>query len=314
MRLGIYQNAVVLGGGAIIDPFVQSIVVESLTGASDGIMSRPNDLSSLVRYFDMEIDGEVVRQKNISPHTPKRLEGDYFHLTYRSDMNYTHFMLEVLPRIHYWLLLPEPRPRILVSDHVAKHLHELLSLYGIRPDTLVVVPPPRGRPLEVERLFLGSAPMWGHASALGSVRRIADDMMSGSRRILVLRKGRKSWFRKLLNEQKIIAFLSSLNFESVVLEDLRLAEQVKLFQQAGYVAGIYGGGLFNTIFSLPGTAVLSMTSSDYHRTILDSLPEPLSLRGTTVVGESFSSKIDRNNSPFVIDMQALAAACHELGL
>ncbi|HEY8614496.1 MAG TPA: glycosyltransferase family 61 protein, partial [Roseomonas sp.] len=239
---------------------------------------------------------------------------DLFHLTYRPDANYTHFILEILPKIHYWLMFPEPRPRLLLSRAVAERLLPLLGLYGIGAEDIVIVPSLWETPLCARRIYLSSAPMLTHDAALRAVRSAVGDRREARRRIYIHRRGEKSWFRKLLNESKALEILAARGFESLALEDFTLPEQVALFREAECIAGVYGGGLFNTIFCEPGTRLLSLTSPDYHRSILDALPEPLKLRGATVVGESFSTKLDRNNSPFVLDLSAMTAACDLLEL
>ncbi|EFH11829.1 glycosyltransferase family 61 protein [Teichococcus cervicalis] len=314
LRLGVYSEAVILGGGAVVDSTDGRMVVESFASASDSGLAVPQRLEGALSLLGLRLENEKIHPRRPWRRPARRIEGPLLHLTYRPDLNYTHFMLEVLPRLYHWLLFPEPRPRLLVSEHVAARLAPLLALYGVRPEHLVPVGGPGAPPVVAERLYLGSAPLWKHEAPLQALRGAADRFPAGGRRIRIQRRGAKLWFRNLLNEAEVAALLDRLGFESVALEDFSLSEQVALFRSAECVAGVYGGGLFNTLFCRAGTRVLSLTSPDYHRFVLDSLPPPLALRGATVVGESFTMRLDANNSPFVVDMDAVRAACAALEL
>ncbi|MCR0982084.1 glycosyltransferase family 61 protein [Roseomonas populi] len=311
LRLAVLSDVVVIGGGMVLEPASGTLMLESFTSSGETTASA-NTLVNALRFMKAHPrDGAIYPDQHWSP-PARRIEDPVFHLTYLSDINYTHFMLEVLPKLHYWLLLPEPRPRLLVSRAAAERLAGLLALYGVGAEQLVVCPTPFERPVAAARLYLGAAPMLGHAPVLASLQSADAPPSPGPKRIFVTRRGDKSWFRKLLNEESVAEFLAARGFGVLAMDDLALAQQVALFRGADCVAGIYGGALFNTIFSAPGARVLSLTSPDYHRTILDAAP--MQLRGATVLGESFTTKLDSNNSPFVVDMEDLRAACDHLGL
>ena len=317
LLLGVYADALVLGGGVVVDSATGSIVADSISGLSGPEPPSAERMQRPLADVKLRLEGGAIRPLAPLPAAGAEIRAPVLHFTYRSDHNHTHFMFEVLPQLHYWLLLPAPRPRLLVSAHVARRMASLLALYGAGPEDLLVAPRADDPPLRIRRLYLGVPPALAHASVLRSLRAGGDALGPAPeprRRLYVMRQGWLAWQRKLLNEPQVLAELAGRGFEPVVMEGLSPPQQVALFRQAECVAGVYGGGLFNSLFCAPGTRLLSLTSPDYHRSMLDGMPESERLRGATVVGESFSSTVDRNNSPFVVDMVALRAACAALAL
>jgi capsular polysaccharide biosynthesis protein len=319
IRLAVLEEAVVLPGGLVLDASGTRLAAESINGLFESDPATLHHMRGSLGYqgFDLDLERREAVARRALPEIGGRIDEPVMHFTYRSDLNYTHFMLEVLPKLHHWQSLPEPRPRLLVSRHVEQHLAPLLVLYGIGRDRLIVVPEPRrGTALRIRRLYLGAPLLWTREEPVGLLRRGAAavaPLPDAPRRFYIARPGPKAWFRRLLNEPAVLAELAALGFVPLALERYSLPQQVALFRQAECVAGVYGGGFFNAIHCQPGTRILSLTSPDYHRAILDSLPASEALRGVTVLGESFSAKRDRNNSPFVIDLEALRGACHDLG-
>ena len=76
----------------------------------------------------------------------------------------------------------------------------------------------------------------------------------GSRRLWISRG--RARFRRLQNEEEILALLSREGFEKVELERLSFREQVDLLSQAGAVAGPHGAGMTDLLFAPRGIRVL----------------------------------------------------------
>jgi capsular polysaccharide biosynthesis protein len=55
--------------------------------------------------------------------------------------------------------------------------------------------------------------------------------------------------RRVVNEKELIKELNTRGFESVILSELSIPEQINLFQEANYVVGAHGAGFTNIIFS-----------------------------------------------------------------
>jgi hypothetical protein len=73
------------------------------------------------------------------------------------------------------------------------------------------------------------------------------------RRLLVARRGPA---RMIANQAQVEALLAPLGFETVYLEGMGMAEQIRLFQDADYIIGPHGAGLSNLLFCEPGTRVI----------------------------------------------------------
>jgi capsular polysaccharide biosynthesis protein len=66
---------------------------------------------------------------------------------------------------------------------------------------------------------------------------------------------RKATLRRIVNESEIIPILEAHGFETVLCEDLSLAEQIGLFAKTTAVIGAHGAGLTNLIYCDPGSCV-----------------------------------------------------------
>src|SRR6478736_5721811 len=65
---------------------------------------------------------------------------------------------------------------------------------------------------------------------------------SVSKRLLIERKGPT---RKIENFDQVQQFLAHHGFETIVLEEMSIVEQILLFQNAEFVIGTHGAGLTN---------------------------------------------------------------------
>jgi len=76
-------------------------------------------------------------------------------------------------------------------------------------------------------------------------------------------------YRIMLNEDRIISRMSNLGFDVLELGNMPEAEVIKKFSTAKMVVGPIGAGLYNSIFSPPGTAVLALAAPNYLRSFLN---------------------------------------------
>jgi capsular polysaccharide biosynthesis protein len=76
------------------------------------------------------------------------------------------------------------------------------------------------------------------------------------RRLFVSRAD--STARVLVNEVELAAQAASAGFETVVLSELSVAEQVRRFAEASHVIAPHGAGLANLLFCRPGAAVCEL--------------------------------------------------------
>jgi hypothetical protein len=76
------------------------------------------------------------------------------------------------------------------------------------------------------------------------------------RRIYISRA--KTRMRRVINEGELQPILERNGFETIVLEDLSVAEQIAAFRTAEVIVSPHGAGLTNMIFSRPGIRILEI--------------------------------------------------------
>ncbi len=88
-----------------------------------------------------------------------------------------------------------------------------------------------------------------------------EDKPPGSRRLWISRN--RARYRRLQNEDEILALLSREGFEKVELEGLTFREQVDVLSQANAVAGPHGAGMTDLLFAPHGTRVLEFFPPEF---------------------------------------------------
>jgi capsular polysaccharide biosynthesis protein len=68
-------------------------------------------------------------------------------------------------------------------------------------------------------------------------------------------------YRALLNEEALVAAFSDRGYSIVEPELLPLEDQIRAFSEAELIVGLGGAAFFNTVFSPPGTRIVSIESS-----------------------------------------------------
>lgn len=306
----VLHNAMVIGRGVVADA-EGGLLIDSVSGLGKG---ADNNLAAHVAAV-----GLVWRENVLC--TPAWCRGPpvahirepLFHLLNGRDQNYTHFLFEVLPKLVFRQAMPAPRPRLLVSAAVARSFGWLFSALGVGEDEMLVAP--EAGWLRVDEIHVAGEPGWQHQGVMRALRDlVAGETPVDRARIYIRRIGTKAWARPLLNETAVIERLVARGFRIIVPESLPREEQMAVMRSADVIAGVYGGGLLNSLFCPPGTKVLTLTSTGYWRSSLDSAANSLDLRVVEVVGDCFLARHDPNNSAFVLDLDALDAACDALDL
>lgn len=84
----------------------------------------------------------------------------------------------------------------------------------------------------------------------------------GEKNIYISRKLAR--YRKVINEESIIAYLLSKNFEVHYLENYSVEQQIHLFNQCSVLIAPHGAGLINMCFCAPGIRILELFPRYYH--------------------------------------------------
>lgn len=214
-------------------------------------------------------DGTTIVRHGLGV-TPKIQNGIL--LSKEHELNYFHWLIELLPRLFVLEKLGVP-PQIplLISDDVGETLKEALMLVK-HPDRPVLYLQ-RDLPYAVGRLLYMSdltrildvdeeaadarhtyLPVGLLAEVAEEVlRRCAMPRSSRGRRLYLLRRASR---RSLLNQQALMTVLIARGYEPVAIEDLDFHGQVGLMAQADVVVGPTGAAFANLLWCSPGTKVV----------------------------------------------------------
>jgi hypothetical protein len=143
------------------------------------------------------------------------------------------------------------------------------------------------------------------------------------RRIFISRQKFDTPKRRIANIEVIEPLLRTYGFEPVMLEDLSVVEQIRLFSQAEAVIGVHGAGLANMIFSPSDCRMLLLENP---RNISVGLArmfselavvcglrhQVISVDEELVEGVDYSSFGNVHNRDIIVDPSALKAALESL--
>jgi capsular polysaccharide biosynthesis protein len=240
-------------------------------GAEGGIVT-PDDavLEDLSPEFNIEryIRGRHTALTSLRLGLPRYLPGSTVVLATLAQMYFSHWMLDLIPRIRVlqaagvaaenidWFYLPRP---------VRGYERESLEAAGIPLER--VIDSQENRHIQAERLIVPS-PVDGVFQTSGWSAEHLVDLFAPekhrqrplSRRIFISRRG--AGHRRILNEDELFAALAPLGFVSVQPESMRLKEQAALFADADVIVAPHGSGFANYVYCAPGAAVVEVQPRD----------------------------------------------------
>jgi hypothetical protein len=191
----------------------------------------------------------------------RKLSGNIYSLLCLWAPEFYHWFHDVLPRLETALPhLPADTKFLINSDPNAWQLDSLIA-FGIGPNQLETQS--GCMHTRVERLWFAT-PVGQTCFGSGTViRKVADRLrrhfigdnsrQGASHRLYISR--RKAALRRIVNESDITPVLETHGVETLVSEDLSLAEQIRLFAKTTAVIGAHGAGLINLIYCAPGSYV-----------------------------------------------------------
>lgn len=194
-----------------------------------------------------------------------RLDGIAAVLAVPGGNTYYHWLLDSLPRLELIRLAGWPLEGLrhfIVSGHRRAFQVETLERLKLSGKTVSLDESPHVRAAQlIVPSFTGPrerAPGW----ACEFLRRLfpGNDQAAGPspRRIYISRARAKS--RRVTNESEVASLLARSGFQAVLLEELSVADQARLFANAEWIVGPHGSGFANLVFCARGAKVLEIFS------------------------------------------------------
>lgn len=160
-------------------------------------------------------------------------------------------------------------------------------------------------------------------------RKVVDGLKSDEpvdtrrRRVFISRQKFDTPKRRIANIDVIEPLLQSYGFEPVILEDLSVIEQIRLFSQAEAVIGVHGAGLANMMFSPPDCRMLLLENPRNISVGLSRMfselavvcglrHQVISVDEEIVEGVDYSSFGNVHNRDIIVDPNVLKAALETL--
>lgn len=194
--------------------------------------------------------------------------------------NYSHWMFDCLIRIEgleFYQKQTGLKPTLIIDSEPTSWQIESLKLLGYGPDDYIywntaklqvkklVVPAFRRHDHKVHQLYHVesiSACKWLRQRMLRNISGAESEKLSFSSKIYISR--RKTWSRRVINEDEVIAALAPFGFVAYTLEDMSVLDKVRLFAQAEIVVAPIGAGTTHIIFSQNLTLIELFSTSLYN--------------------------------------------------
>jgi capsular polysaccharide biosynthesis protein len=176
--------------------------------------------------------------------------------------NYFHWMTEILPRI-VAMNHQQPSIPVVIPSNYLKYpfIVESLNVLKIDIKTFDV-----RQSIKVNKLYATAIPHVGRFNE-GLMHFFLDKMLGGTAsnvhpfRCIYITRG-KARRRGVSNEEAVFDLLKEKGFEKIVLEDLHLKNQIKLFQETRVVVASHGAGLSNSMFMQKGQTIIELKSDN----------------------------------------------------
>ncbi|MCW2496263.1 MAG: hypothetical protein JWQ77_2187 [Jatrophihabitans sp.] len=193
---------------------------------------------------------------------PLEVPGRLGVLATRGDVNYYHYLIDVLPRLAVLAQVPEiEAPERWYATANQRFQRELLDRFGIteerridayanphvRADVLVVPAPPSMTVINPPWVV----PFLRETLLATPIARIPGQG-------LYLTRGGTANNRQVTNEAEVVEFLAAKGFRSVDPGKLTVAEQIEAFASATCIVGAHGAAFGNLVFASPGSTVIEL--------------------------------------------------------
>ena len=272
-----------------------------------------NDRKRVLKMFDpwiFEENGALF----IDDHGLEIVERPTICIREHGEMGFFHWMHSVFPRIDVIHSQGIPLDYQLLIQNKARFQADSLSLFNLQGRTTVV--PPLDRPQLYRELILPSplvedGDFWLRPP---SVKRfyatLAIPRDIPAKRLYITRQD--AAFRRLLNEDAVLALLERHGFVAVELGRLQFAQQLALFREADLVIGVHGAGLSHVVNMSPAKGLLEILHPRRFWPTYRALAARGGLHYAFVVGEDPGRDTIGDSFDFAVDLEKLAVVIEQL--
>ncbi len=225
------------------------------------------------------------------PSRARRKRGNFYPVLGFGVHHYYHWSHDLIMGMRGIADLLPPDTQLIVPEQMRPFQRETLALLGLDDHPRVAFP--QGAYWELENLFVVTPRLKTQIDSREPFLWFRQAVMDRygfmeaepARRLYLSRNDDGHW--RTTNEDEVTSFLAEHGFETVVPAKLSLRAQMELFGQAAVIVGT-GAGLFNMVFSPPGTKVLQFQEEghmvhalwtaaaamgfDYHYVLCDAVP------------------------------------------
>jgi hypothetical protein len=245
--------------------------------------------------------------------------------TPEADCNYSHWMMELLPRLGLLAEAgygPERVDRYLVNLGGAPYERETLTLAGLPSEKLL--PVTAASHFRCENVITTSlrTKHWQHslpAWVPEYLRRLTNLLpgSSATKRLYLTR--RNASFRQVINEEELLPILRANSFEVFDPAERSVREQAAIFGDAEAIVSPHSSAMTNLVFCRPGTAVMEIFAADYFDVSFWTAATSSACRYSAVMGERIGQDVPRTviearRQDIVIPPQLLASSLEAFGL
>ena len=183
--------------------------------------------------------------------------------TSASNSNYSHFMIDLVPKFLYVLPTLDDNDYLIINGPVKTFVTDFFSSFGYE-NRLIIMDNHKAYKIN-ECYIIGALSPRGNPTLEAvdllnsSINHFMYDNYLGSRKVYISRRLAKA--RKMLNEVELEMQLMDRGFEIVFLEKLSIASQIQLFKNAKVIVSPHGAGLTNLVFCEKGTVVIEIFTS-----------------------------------------------------
>lgn len=200
---------------------------------------------------------------NPFPDAPLEVAGRLGVLAARGDVNYYHFLMDVITKIGVLEQAPSiPMPeRWYASVTGPAFQRQLLELAGVPLDAVIdAVEHPHVR---AESLVVPAPPEMTEKNPPWAVQWLRERLIprvdvSGPKQRIYVTRGPSANNRTVINDDQVTALLAERGFVMVDPGTLSVAEQIRTFANAEVIVATHGAALANLIFASPGSTVIEL--------------------------------------------------------